>query len=302
VNLRALGILEVIVSGICFGFLGYFGHLAYGQGISPGELLSLRFLISATVLFAVFALRYLATREWGLRLSRREILDCLGLGIFGYAVFSSCFFFALQFISASLTVLLLYLYPCFVAVAAHSFLGERLGLRDVYALVLSTLGLVFVVGSEFHVTSGVGIALGLGSAVVYAAYILYSRRALRKTSAWASVFYIQLGAGLVLTLLNFRTPERLVEIVAQSWPLLLLMAIVATLIAMALFLSALGKLTSTEVSILSNTEPLTGLVVAALLLGERLSPLQYLGGALVLAGLCLLALKKKPVLDPGDSV
>ncbi len=290
---RALGILQVVVSGICFGFLGYFGRQAFAQGLIPGELLSLRFLTSAVILFVFFLARFALVRRWSLQVSRRELLNCLGLGVFGYAVFSSCFFMALHYISASLTVLLLYLYPCFVAVASHFILGERLLLKDVYALVLSTVGLLLVVGSEYQVTSITGIALGLGSALVYAAYILYSRKTLQQTSAWASVFYIQLGAGGVLAIINFNDISRVTEIYAQSWALLLWIAVLCTLIAMALFLSGLRKLRSTEVSILSNTEPLTGLVVAALLLGERLSTLQYLGGVLIIAGLCLLAMKPK---------
>ncbi|MBC7531219.1 MAG: EamA family transporter [Oligoflexus sp.] len=70
----------------------------------PGELLSLRFLLAALMTFAFLALR-LPKR---IRLSRRELLSCAILGVFGYAVFSFCFFTALTGLSASLTVLLLY--------------------------------------------------------------------------------------------------------------------------------------------------------------------------------------------------
>lgn len=293
VTRRTQGIVEVVLSGICFGFLAYFGREAYSRGIASGELLSLRFLVSALALLAISLLVWRPGKTWLLKISARELGHCTVLGILGYAVFSSCFFVALNYISASLTVLLLYLYPCLVAIASPWVLGEPLERKDTWALVISTLGLVLVVGIEWQVTSPVGILLGLGSAIFYAAYILYSRKTLATTSAWTSVFYIQVAAGLVLGLLNFSTMTRPLQIMQESWLLMSAIGVISTLVAMALFLDGLKKLSSTEVSILSNTEPLTGLLVAAFVMQERMSGLQYLGSLLVLAGLCLLALKKK---------
>jgi drug/metabolite transporter (DMT)-like permease len=299
ITTRIFGIAEVVISGVLFGFLGYFGRQAFAKGLTAGELLSLRFLISALAIFLFFSLKRLLVKNRplnkGLRLSRTEIIDCILLGVLGYAVFSSFFFMALGYISASLTVLLLYLYPCFVAIISHFYLNERLFRKDFAALVLSLLGLVFLVAKNIHITSTLGVMLGIGSAVFYAAYILYSRQRLQGTSSWASVFYIQLSAGLILSMIHIRDIGRVHDVLLSAWPVIMAVSIVCTLFAMSLFLSGLRKLSGTEVSILSTTEPLTGLVVAAFYLDERLSGFQYLGGFMVLGGLCLLALRKKTV-------
>ena len=100
---RKIGILQILLSGFCFGFLGIFGKAAYSRGLTPGEFLSLRYLIGAVMLFVALTI----WRRSALQMSWRRALICLSLGVFGYAVFSSCYFVALQGLSASLTVLLL---------------------------------------------------------------------------------------------------------------------------------------------------------------------------------------------------
>lgn len=103
---RSLGITQVLLSGVCFGFLGVFGKEAYAHGFTPGELLSLRFLFGGGILAAYF----MVSGPRRLLIGRSNTLRCLLLGSFGYAIFSSCYFEALRGLSASLTVLLLYTY------------------------------------------------------------------------------------------------------------------------------------------------------------------------------------------------
>ena len=114
VTSRQTGILQIAVSGFFFGSLGFFGKSVFQNGVTPGELLSLRFTLAALVLWP--AVWVLHPREW--RLPLTQIAACAALGYSGYALFSSCFFMALSGLSASLTVLMLYTYPVMVAGAA----------------------------------------------------------------------------------------------------------------------------------------------------------------------------------------
>jgi drug/metabolite transporter (DMT)-like permease len=286
-RVRQVGILQVLVSGVCFGFLVLFGKWAFAAGLTPGEFLCLRFLTASLLLFL-----WLFTMNRGaLRLPLKTILHCAGLGIFGYALFSSFFFYALQGLSASLTTLLLYTYPVIVSVAAWILFKERLSLVTSLALPIVSAGLCLLIAAQFQVFATRALLFGFLSAVFYSLYILVSSRVLRGIAPLTSTFYIMLFAGIALALLHLRG-HTIAVIPAACW-IVLATAVIGTLAAMSLFLAGLQKLSSGEVSILSTAEPVTGVILAAAFLGERLLPVQWIGAALILAGMILVGRAKR---------
>jgi len=286
--MRWRGIVEILLSGFCFGFLGLFGKIAYSQGISSGEFLSFRFLLSASLL-ACFFLFF----QWKkFLLTWQSIMHCGLLGIFGYAVFSSCFFRALQGLSASLTVLLLYTYPVFVLLGSRFLFKEELPLYKWLALPLQFIGLLMLVGLDISSVDIISLLFGLGSAFFYALYILASSKLLKGVSPWSSVFYIQFFAAIALSLIYFDNINRVKEVFFHSYPVLIGTAVIGTLMAMSLFLSALQKLKSYEASILSTAEPLTGIVLAMVFLREHLSLPQLMGAILILGAMIIVSWKK----------
>jgi len=290
-NLRRLGFTQIILSGMCFGFLGFFGKKAYELNILPGELLALRYFISALI---TFALIFLTKPQSLLKLNSFQIIVSLLLGIFGYALFSSFYFMALTGLSASLTVLLLYTYPVLVTLFSRIFLKEKMGLKGWIALFLVTIGLMGLVYGEWNVSGAKYLWFGFGSAFFYALYIILSRHYLSDVEALPSSFYVQLGAGVVLSLLFFKDqPLRPFELIAHHGVLIVSMAVLCSLMAMTLFLAGLQKIKSSEASILSMTEPISGVIIAAVLLHEKLKWIQISGGMLILLGMVLIALKKE---------
>lgn len=286
-NSRKIGFIQIILSGVCFGFLGFFGKIAYQQNITPGELLSLRYTLSAILL----GLFILITKPRSLSsLSTFEIFISLMLGIFGYALFSSLYFMALTGLSASLTVLLLYTYPVMVVLFSHYFLKEKIGFQEFVSLALVSVGLIGLVWGEWNISRPLFLLFGVGAAAFYAVYIILSRKYLSLTPALPSSFYVQLGAGIVLSLIHFSSqPMRSFEIMSQHYWLIFSMAIICSLLAMTLFLLGLQKISSAEASILSTTEPIFGVIFATTLLGEKIQPIQIGGGLLILAGLITLS-------------
>ncbi len=292
-NLRKLGFIQIILSGVCFGALGFFGKKAYAVSILPGELLALRYSISAILT----GLLILITNPKSFFLSRFELISSLLLGIFGYALFSNMFFIALSGLSASLTVLLLYTYPVMVSFLSQYILHETLDRKSYMALLLTTLGMLGLVWGEWSVSDEKYILIGIGSAFFYSLYIMYSRKYLRNIKALPSSFYVQLGAGFILSAIHFKDSQRPFEILQSHGVLVISMAIICSLMAMTLFLAGLRHLTSSEASILSTTEPLFGVIIAILFLGEKLTLLQFLGGSLILLGMILLGLKKEGTVE-----
>jgi drug/metabolite transporter (DMT)-like permease len=286
VSPRAWGVAQILLSGFCFGFLGIFGKAVYERGGTPGELLSLRFIFSSIILWTIF----LARSPERLRLSGRTIFHCAILGAFGYAVFSNFYFLALQGLSVSLTVLLLYMYPVIVAAGAWALFGEKIPRERWLAIPVAIGGLVLLVWGDFEVSRLTGLLFGIGSAVMYSAYILASSRWLKGIDPGVSGTYIQTAAALGLTAVYIRDVEATAGLVARAWPYLLGLAVVCSLLAIVLFQAGMQKLKSWEVSILSLAEPVTSIALAILLLGETLKSWQIVGAVSVLVALAFVAM------------
>lgn len=288
---RQIGYLQLILAGVFFGFLGIFGKTAFEKDILPGELIGLRFLTSAILLGLLLAL----FKRSAFKMSLKNSLISVGLGFFGYAVFSSCYFYALQGISASLTVLLLYTYPVLVVIGSKIFFKDYIAKNGWLALLLSSVGLVGLVWGEWEVSGAKYLIFGFASAFFYSIYILISRKVLEEVNVLGSSFYVQLGAGIALCFYNFPDIERPIQILTQNFPLVIGMAIVCSLFPLTLFLAGLQKVSTTEVSVLSTTEPIAGVLIASIFLGERMALVQVIGGILVLCGMVLISLKKKSI-------
>lgn len=280
---RTIGTLQILLAGLCFGLLGLFGKWVFSLGLGPGEFLSLRFLV-ASALLGPAALTARGVPAIGRGLALRAFL----LGVFGYAVFSSCYFAALRGLSVSLTVLLLYAYPVWVTLGARFFLGERPTRGQWLALPAALSGLLFLLWEELSVREPLALALGFSSSAFYAAYILASRLWLRGAPAVASSFYVMLGAGLVLGALHLRT----LPVSGELWLALLATALIGTLIPIALFLAGLQKLSGTEASLLSLAEPCVGVLIGVTLFGDSFGAPQLTGALLIAVGMVLTARAK----------
>lgn len=283
--MRQLGILQILLSGFCFGFLGLFGKRAYEHGLTPGEFLALRFLLASLLLGIWFSAR----RPSALAIGKGNAARAFLFGACGYALFSTCYFTALKGLSVSLTVLLLYLYPVWVTLGARIFLGERLTRLHLAALPVALGGLVLLLWGELAVRDPASLAFGMAASVFYSAYILSSRRYLRDVPPLSAGFYVMLGAGTVLGILHLRAlpaePALLLVVAGTS--------LISTIAAISLFLAGLQKLSGAEASMLSLAEPCTAVAVGIVFFGDSFLPAQWAGAALIAAGMALTALAKR---------
>jgi len=279
-----------IGSAAGFGAMAVFGKLAYDEGVTVGTLLAARFALAAALFWALVIAGGAAAR--GLRgLTRRDLLIALGLGAFGYALQAGCFFAALSRIDASLLSLLLYTYPSMVAVAAILLRRERADARRFTALALASGGLVLVLANAKAGTlDPVGAALAMAAATVYTSYILTSQGVAGRISPMLLSALVCTGAAATLTvgsaLLGDLRPG---EVTAAGWGWLAGLAVVSTVAAVSLFFAGLKRVGPTSAAILSTAEPVVTVILAFLVFGELLGPLQLLGGAFVILAVLVLA-------------
>lgn len=286
---HSLGIIQIVLSGLMFSFIGLVGKIAFERGILSMELLGYRFVFSVVILFI-----YMMLFNRGLlKTSFKNILLFGALGIGGYSMMAIMFFFALESISSSLTVLLLYTYPIIVALIGHFFLKERISKQKAIYFVLALIGLVMLVFGEVEVRQMQGLVFGLLSAVFYSLYIVLSKVYIKETPAFTAIFYVQLASAILAVGLSFTSFDRYFSVIKDSYGLILFFALVSTLGAMVLFMAGLKKIKSWEASILSLAEPLFGVLLSVFFLGDQLSVLKVSGGILVLISLAFISLPPK---------
>lgn len=282
-NRRAVGVIQVVASAVGYGLIGVFGKRAYEAGMRPGELLALRFILATALLWGYL----LIARRHLISVRPRQAMACVSLGMFGYAVFSSLYFRALEGLSASLAVLLLYSSPVMVTFGARLILKERVSRAQWLSLPIVSSGLLMLLWGDLSVRNRSAIAFGIGAAIIYAAYIIASSRLVSSVNGLSAGLYIMTGTTLALNLVAPTTLGRVDDLSGPAWSSIISLALVSTVGALVLFLMGLEKLTSTEATLLSTIEPLTAVVAAALFLKEELAPLQIVGGALVLCAVIL---------------
>jgi drug/metabolite transporter (DMT)-like permease len=291
-GVRTTGTLSSIASGAAFGAMAVFGTFAYEEGANVATLLTVRFALAAVAFWALLIVTGTA-REVRAQ-APRDLGLALALGAVGYALQAGCYFAALQRIDASLLALVLYTFPAIVAVAAVVLGRDRMDDRRLAALGLALGGLVLVLaGAGTGALEPAGVALAFGAALVYSTYILVSDAVVGRVRPQLLTALICTGAAVSLaigsTLLGELRPGALT---LAGWGWLACLAVVSTVGAISLFLAGLRRVGPTTAAILGTVEPLVTVLLAALVLGERLGPLQLAGGALVLSAVLVLNVRR----------
>ena len=277
---RLLGISLALISAASFGVMPVFAKVAYDDGAQPVAVLSVRFGLAAVVLLAV-------ARARGEALPRgRLLVGLLLLGGIGYVGQSLCYFFALERISAGLTALLLYFYPALVVVLGAVLLKDRPRPVAVLCVVLATVGTALTVGpvGRGQVT---GVLLGLTAALIYSLYVLASSK-VSGIGSFAMAATVMSAAAFSYGVLALATRPQY-PTAPTAWLALGGVALFGTIIAVTAFFAALALLGASDTSVVSTVEPVVSIVVAGLVLGERLGPVQVAGGVVVLAAVAVLA-------------
>jgi drug/metabolite transporter (DMT)-like permease len=282
---RSSGTVSCLGSAAAFGAMAVFGKLAYAGGATVGTLLAVRFALASALLWTLI-LASGGAREIQ-ALHRRDVAVALALGGCCYATQAGCYFAALERIDAALLSLLLYTFPPIVAVALGR---ERADERRLAALALASGGLGLVVGGAGSSSlDPLGVALALGAAVVYSTYILSSEGIAGRMQPRVLSALVCTGAAAALTVGSALLGElRPGELTIAGWGWLTCVAVVSTVAAVTLFFAGLQRVGPTTASILATVEPLATVLLAFLVFGEVLGPVQLIGGALVLGGVLVL--------------
>jgi drug/metabolite transporter (DMT)-like permease len=290
---RLVGIGLAIAGVIGFSLRPIFIRLAYAYAVDPVTLLALRMIFSLPFFIAIAAW---SGRGGGrARLTGRDHLAIILLGFVGYYAASFFDFLGLQYVSAGLGRLLLFLYPTIVVLLSAAFLGKRILRREVMALVLSYAGVALVLSTALDQPSAdlpLGAALVFAGAVFYAVYLVAGSQVIRRVGSVRFTAYAMMVASVfcIVQFLLLR-PLSALDLPMPVYLLMLAVAVVSTVIPSFMISEALRRIGANHVSLIGGLGPLVAIVLGYIGLDEAMTVLQFCGAALILAGVMIVSVR-----------
>ena len=276
-NTHASARLKLTASMVIFGTLGIFTR---NIAVSSGELALYRAILAAGLILVYLAA---GRKPIPFKKIRRELplllLSGMAMGINWVLLFS-----AYRFTTISMATLSYYFAPVIVILACPILFHERMTAKEILCFVMSTAGLVLIIGAggAGNGTDLIGVLFGLGAAAFYAAVILMNKFIRQVTGIHRTLIQF---AGAILILLPYvgLTGGFHLEVLdGTGWVCLLVVGLVHTGVTYCMYFSALKDLSGQETAILSYMDPLVATLISVLVLGEPMALTQALGGAMIL--------------------
>ncbi|HUP82947.1 MAG TPA: DMT family transporter [Candidatus Limnocylindria bacterium] len=317
---RLVGIVLIVISAAGFGSGPFFAKPAYEHGVDWMTLITWRFIFAALLSWG-WLLIWPSQRSALRQMSRRRVLTLLALGIF-YMGNTGTYFAGLETVPASLSALIVYIYPSIVAVLSIRFAHRLHGRRAWFALGLATAGVALAVGGidASHPVPLFGLLLMISSPIIYAVWIILAARfsgergatqkptdepteeptnvppydsettpdsEMADSAPTAAVMLTATAIGWVISAVATNRPWLPGQIPSDIWWALFGVGLVSTALAMQTFYAGARRIGAAQASLVSTVEPIYTITLATLLLHESLSAIQLVGGVMVIIGVVI---------------
>ncbi len=235
------------------------------------------------------------------KLQKKDIPSLFLLGFFGVVVYHLALNYGELYVSAGAASLIIATIPLFVVILAVLFISEKITLNVMLGIAISLGGVVIIstfgnkdIALEIQYLSG-ALAV-LVASLVAAGYTVAGKKLLQRYSALSLTVYAFLIGSLGL--IPFISPslfEEVMQMSAVGWGTVLFLALFPTIISYTLWYVALEIKQASEISVYLYFMPVLSTIIAYFLLAEKITLLFVLGGALVIIGLYIVNLSKRPI-------
>jgi drug/metabolite transporter (DMT)-like permease len=278
--------------------LAYLGQIDAGLPTDAVTVLALRMLFSLPVLLIA---AFWSSRRHKHRLTRKDWFAVIFLGAVGYYLSSLLDFMGLQYITAGLERLILFLYPTVVAILSVFLFKKPIGRTGIVALVLSYIGIALASVHDVE-TSGNAHAVLIGGGLIFACTITYAIYLVGQGEVVGRIGATRFAAlattvAAACVLIQFVIQNPAASLLTQPSRVYLhsgLMALVSTILPIFMTAKAIQMIGAAKVSLIGAVGPVATIFFGWLLLNEQVSVQQMIGAALVLAGVILVARKGAP--------
>ena len=270
--------MMLVISMTVFGTIGLFVR---NISLPSGEIALYRAVLAA-LLIGIFLLVTKQKIPFGKIKKEIPLLILSGVAMgFNWILL----FEAYKYTTVSVATLSYYFAPVIVTIACPILFKEKMGLKQWLCFIMSTVGIVLITGigdlsqSSSHIK---GILFGLGAASLYATVILLNKF-IKNVDGIHRTFLQFLAAIVVLVPYVLLTDGvNLHKLDSKGWVFLLVIGLVHTGVTYCLYFSSLKELPGQKAAILSYIDPLVAVLVSVVVLKETMTPMQIIGGLLIL--------------------
>ena len=266
----------MVASMTIFGTIGAFVREI---SLSSGELALLRALMALVLIGGYLLIR---GGKISLKLSRKDLILLLlsggAMGINWILLFE-----AYKYTTVSVATLSYYFAPVIVTVVCPLIFKEKLKASQVICFVISTLGLVLILGvGAIGGNDTTGVLFGLGAAVFYASVMLLNKFIRGVSDLHRTFLQILASAVVLLPYVMLTGGVNLGGLNGGGIICLITVGVIHTGVAYCLYFSAIKDLPGQKAALLSYIDPLIAVIISVLLLGEEMTVWQVIGGAMIL--------------------
>jgi probable blue pigment (indigoidine) exporter len=282
---RFADLLPGIISALSFSAADILGKVVFNDGMDVLSFISARGIL--TVLFFWFWLRRAPPAR---RHTRRERIVSVVVGImFSANVFG--LLLAIQLLPVSIAILTYFSYPLLVGLAGAATGIDRVGWRGLLAAFAAFIGLAMMLGARLGEVAMLGIAGALAAAVIRVVTLLITRASLHGTDSRLNTWYSLVPSALLFVLASLLTHTWNPPQSALGWAAFGGMSVTSTLSLLTIFVS-IARIGPFRTALIMNLEPLVSTIGSVALLGEVLTPIQGLGGTIMLVALCAFQMRR----------
>lgn len=288
---KSIGYILAISAAIIFSSKAVFVKLAYSYDADTLSILVLRMGFALPIY--IFIHVYRSKVEDKLDISKKDWLIMIAMGIIGYYLSSYLDFLGLQYITANLERLLLFIYPTLTTILAALILKQKITSRKWLAIAVCYAG-IFISFYKHNSADDskdmwLGVFLVFMSALTYSFYLIGSDKLIPKYGAARFITYIMI-VSCVAVLLHFfvQMPPKFFDFEWQVYVLGLTLAIFCNVLPTYMVGEAIKRLGASTTSILSSFGPVSVIFLSMFVLGESVTVFHLIGTAVVIFGISLI--------------
>jgi drug/metabolite transporter (DMT)-like permease len=275
----------VLIAAVTFTVSDLFAKIALESGADVLTVLSSRGIVG--IVFVSVWLR-LGTPAVALTSPARWISLALGLVLIGnlFGVFK-----AIELIPVSIAILTYFIYPLLTGLIGAATGIDRLTWRGGATAIVAFLGLALIIGANPADLATLGILAAIGGALCRTAVLLISRATLKTADARLVTWYTLLSSTSVFVVLSLAAWSWHYPQTTSGWVAFIGIGFLTTAAILALYVST-QRIGPFRTALFMNLEPFMTAVLSAIVLGDRMTPLQIFGGVVMIAALCVFQMRR----------
>ena len=283
-GLRAIG--PGVLAGVSFGISDIFTKLALLAGMDALTLAS-----SRGVFGTLLVLAWLRSAPPAQRHTRRQRLIALGIGLL-FAGNLYLLFAAIRMVAVPIAILSYFIYPLLTGIAGAVVGLERLRFASALAAVVALLGLGLMLGADTAHLAWLGVILAMCAALCRTVVLLIARGALSGADLRLTTWYSMLSSTALLLLGSVVLGAPGFPRGTVGWVGVFGVCVCSTTSILALFAST-ARIGAFRTALIMNLEPVVSTLLSIVVLGEVLTPVQFVGGAIMVAALCAFEVRRR---------